>query len=121
MMTGAGSAARRRATSSGTEGNTDTYVFPISDVGAYVAEILSGVRAVTAVGEDQQMRFLDYLLAIAESQANYVASRQRQWPEERRSRRRTLKSKRRVVAASAEAPSSKASSTKGSNPGSSAE
>lgn len=104
------------------EDHKGLYVFPIPDVASYVATILTGIRAVTVAGRDKDMRFLDYLLAVAESQAHGMMSRRPQTPEEDlRSRRRTLKSSRRVLAASREAPSSKASRISGSTSGSSTE
>ncbi len=110
----------RRSARSGHPG--EIYVLPITDVAAYVADMVEGIRSITSAGRGEEMRFLDGLLGMAVAHAKSLARGEAQpRAEALRPRQRTRKSSRRVVAASEADPSSSASRTSGSMMGSSAE
>ena len=44
-----------------------------TDIGSYVRDLAHGMRQVTGRIDQQEIRFLDYLLAILESEAGKVA------------------------------------------------
>lgn len=45
------------------------------DVASYALSLVRGVRAMTRQGDNKDLSFLDYLLAIAEDEAANLASR----------------------------------------------
>ena len=48
----------------------------VSDVASYVLEIIRGMRKVTCGAGQKDVRFLDYLLGMTESEAEKIANRQ---------------------------------------------